>query len=96
MTSQPVEKARAKQRIVETLLSISLDAEAGKLSSNKDTHPIRKVSMPSVEGNTELETTDIASLLIERLEMQGYTLHFDQEQAKRVLDEAVSRIQGLR
>jgi len=91
-----VDKARAKQRVVETLLSISHAAEAGKLSSNKGTHPINKVSMPSVEGNTELETTDIASLLIERLEMQGFTLHFDQELAKRTLDEAVSRIQGLR
>lgn len=95
MSTVTIDKARAKQRIVETLLSISNDAEAGKLSAKPDTHPIRKVTLPVVEGTAELETADIASLLVERLEMQGFALVFDAERAQRTIDEAVSRIQGL-
>ena len=75
--------------------SIAIDAEQGKLSSNPDTHPFRKVSLPAVEGTQQLSTEDLTRLIAVRMDLLGYTFFHDPNKAKRTVEDALSKLKGL-
>lgn len=84
----------ATTQIRETLVSIANDAKAGKLKAGENVHPFYRVGRNSLDGGG-LESQDEASLLQARLAAQGYVLFFDEELARQVLDQAMSRLGGL-
>ncbi|WIC89678.1 hypothetical protein SEA_MASELOP_56 [Rhodococcus phage Maselop] len=84
-----------KARLSATLDSISTDKDRGKLSDDPKTHPIKRVSPGGLELNRMLTADDLASLLAERMAMQGFVVYFDEALAREALTQALTRAEGI-
>jgi hypothetical protein len=90
-----VSGATFKDRMLETIVSILNDADAGKLhvhekGSDTDVPAFVRLSQP-IDGVTGIDTADLVSLVVERLEVQGYSLFFDEMAARTNMADALAR-----
>ncbi|WNM69958.1 hypothetical protein SEA_GUYFAGIERI_55 [Rhodococcus phage GuyFagieri] len=84
-----------KARLSATLESINADRDRGKLSDDPATHPIKRVSPGGMEVNRLLTADDMASLIAERMAMQGFVVYFDEALAREALTQALTRAEGI-
>jgi hypothetical protein len=87
-----------KVAIANTVKSIRMSAAGGKLASRPGTHAINRLEyQDDICGNCGevLHDEDLASLLAERLAMQGFVLYHDEDAAREYLSQGLARVEGF-
>lgn len=93
-TLKKIPKTRAITQVHETLQSIEQSAEQGQLKTGPDVHPFNRVTEP-VPADRRVVGVDLATLLVERLEMQGYVFFHDEKLSQKSLEAGRARLREM-
>lgn len=93
-TLKKIPKNRAITQVHETLQSIEESFRQGQLRSGPDVHPFNRVSDVD-EFDRPPRGVDLATLLVERLEMQGYVFFHDEKLSQKALELGRARLREM-
>jgi hypothetical protein len=95
----------AGNQISETLKSIEVDLNKGRLDADEKTHPFHRITAEDSDnvecvregerGLEDLSTESLGNLLVARLKAQGYLIYFDEKVIAETLEKARARLGGF-
>ena len=86
-----LDPAEVAERLIQTVNSVANDYEAGKLSTGKNVHPVKRLD-DDWDPEQGISNENMMRLVAERLEIQGLLVLFDAEIVRQNIMTAVDRI----
>lgn len=92
---KPAPTRNVIKQLVVTMQSIEVDRINGDLAPGEDAESDFYRVHPECDLSQPIDGESLASLLVHRMRVQGYEMHFDPDVVREVLRAGLSRVDGF-